>query len=96
VTLDVRARAPGQLVLLDTFYPGWHADVDGRAMPIRPADGAFRAVAVDAGRHHVRFYYRPASVLAGGVISIVGAVALAAFLLIAGARRRRAESVGPR
>jgi hypothetical protein len=96
VTLDVRARAPGQLVLLDTFYPGWHADVDGRSVPIRPADGAFRAVAVDAGRHHVRFYYRPASVLAGGVISIVGAVALAAFLLIAGARRRRAESVGPR
>jgi Bacterial membrane protein YfhO len=88
VTLAVRAWAPGRLVLLDTYYPGWHAEVDGRATPIQPADGAFRAVAVGPGRHTVRFFYRPASVIAGGAVSVAALAALAACLLL-GRRRRR-------
>ena len=66
VRLDVQAKAAGHVVLLDTFYPGWHAEVDGRERPIRAADLAFRAVAVPPGRHTVRFFYRPTSVIAGG------------------------------
>jgi membrane protein YfhO len=87
VRLDVRADAPGQLVLLDTFYPGWHAEVDGREAPIRPANAAFRAVPVEAGRHEVRFFYRPASVTWGVAITLLGLVVAAAALLV-GARRR--------
>ena len=58
----MQAKADGHVVLLDTFYPGWHAEVDGREQPIRAADLAFRAVAVPPGRHTVRFFYRPTSV----------------------------------
>lgn len=87
VVLDVSARERGQLVLLDTFYPGWKAEVDGESADIRPANAAFRAVPVDAGRHEVRFSYRPTSVVLGAVISLVALVVLAGLLLI---RRRRA------
>jgi hypothetical protein len=87
VTLDVHARAAGQLVLLDTFYPGWHAAVDGHSEPIRAADAAFRAVAVQPGHHTVRFYYQPTSVLVGGVVSIAALLAII-ICLIAGRRRR--------
>jgi hypothetical protein len=87
VRLEVSARARGQLVLLDTFYPGWHAKVDGREAPIRPADAAFRAVPVERGRHEVRFSYRPASVTWGGVVTLLGLVVMAAGLAM-GERRR--------
>jgi hypothetical protein len=90
VTLDVRAEAAGHVVLLDTFYPGWHAEVDGREQPIRAADLAFRAVAVTPGRHTVRFTYRPVSVRAGGALSLVALLAIAACLI--GGRRRGAGS----
>ena len=85
----MQARARGQLVLLDTFYPGWRAEVDGREVPIRPANVAFRAVEVEAGSHEVRFSYRPASVIAGGAITLA-ALALTALGLLFG-RARRAE-----
>ena len=95
VTVEVRARARGQLVLLDSFYPGWRAEVDGRETPIRPANAAFRAVAVNAGRHEVRFSYRPASVIAGGAIS-VAAIALMAVGLLLGRGRRGRRDAQPR
>ena len=87
VRVDVRAEAPGQLVLLDTFYPGWHAEVDGREAPIRPADAAFRAVPVEPGRHEVRFFYRPASVIWGVAVTLLGLALMAAALVIGGRRR---------
>ncbi len=89
VTVDVEARAAGQLVLLDTFYPGWHVKVDGHDEPIRAADAAFRAVAVQPGRHSVRFYYHPTSVLAGGLISIGALLAIIACLIFGRWRRPR-------
>jgi hypothetical protein len=87
VVVDVRARRAGQLVLLDTFYPGWHAEVDGRGRPIRAADAAFRAVEVGPGRHEVRFRYRPASVIAGGAVSLAASAVLLCGLLIPRFRR---------
>jgi hypothetical protein len=88
-------------VLLDTFYPGWRAQVDGSATPIRPADAAFRAIAVTAGHHVVRFYYRPTSVIVGGGISIVALLAIIACLVLGGhqglrvARGRRQTATAP-
>jgi hypothetical protein len=90
VTLDVQAKTDGHVVLLDTFYPGWHAEVDGREQPIRAADLAFRAVAVTPGRHTVRFAYRPASVRAGAALSLVALLTIAVCLI--GVRRRGARS----
>jgi Bacterial membrane protein YfhO len=86
VRLDVDAQADGHVVLLDTFYPGWHAEVDGREQPIRAADLAFRAVAVTPGRHTVRFFYRPTSVIAGGALSLAALLAIGVCLI--GLRRR--------
>ncbi len=81
VTFDVDALGPGRVVFLNTYYPGWHAQVDGRGTSIEPADAAFDAVAVGAGRHRVHFYYRPTSVIVGGVISLL-ALMLAATVVL--------------
>lgn len=74
-------------MLLDSFYPGWHATVDGRAAAIHPANVAVR---LPPGAREVRFSYRPASVIAGALSSAVAWAAIAGLLLAGVVRRRRA------
>jgi hypothetical protein len=92
--IDVQARAPGQLVVLDTYYPGWKATVDGRAAPIRPANGAFEAIPVPAGSHVVELSYHPRSVRIGIWISILATALLAAAGAAVAVRARRARRTG--
>ena len=92
VTVDVSSRRAGRLVLLDAYYPGWKAAVDGRPVDIAPTNGAFRSVAVPAGRSTVEFRYRPASVYAGAVVSLATWLALLLGLIIVVWRGRRARS----
>lgn len=79
VSLLVEATAPeggGYLLLLDSFDPNWKARVDGRSVPILRADGVFRGVRLPAGRHEVRFVYRPRSFVIGATISCLTAIGL--------------------
>jgi hypothetical protein len=78
VVVEVESDGPGWLLLLDSWFPGWRVDVDGRLAPLRRADYAFRAVAVPAGRSTVRFSYEPYSFAAGLLLAAASALALAA------------------
>lgn len=84
VRIEADMACRGMVILADTWYPGWRATVDGRAVPIHEAYAAVRGVVVEAGRHSVEFRYRPASVLWGAALG--GA---AAGLAAACARRRK-------
>jgi hypothetical protein len=79
VVIQANASRAGWLVLNDTYYPGWKASVDGRSVDIRPANTAFRAIPVAAGRHTITFSYRPLSVIVGAIVS-----ALALLLIVLG------------
>jgi hypothetical protein len=87
VAIRYESSQAGHLVLLDSFYPGWRATVDGRDAEILPANVAFRAVAVPAGSHEVVFTYEPMSVRLGSWITVLSLLAIA-ILLFAGQRRR--------
>jgi hypothetical protein len=89
MALDVELSAPGYVVVVDTFDPGWRARVDGRETAVLRADAAFRAVAVGAGRHAIELRYRPRALVTGLAITAISVLALAA----AGAAHftRRAE-----
>jgi predicted membrane protein DUF2079/membrane protein YfhO len=85
----------GYLVLLDLYYPGWQADVDGKSTPILAANEAFRAVKIAPGTHTVDFRYEPRNVLFGGIASLLAWLAVVAALFVPARwqwRRRR----GPR
>lgn len=88
VRIQAEMRCRGMLVLADTYYPGWEAEVDGRPARIWAAYGAVRGVVVEAGRHEVLFRYRPLSVYGGGVLTGVGLVA-AMLITVAGRWRGR-------
>jgi hypothetical protein len=59
VLVEVEAPDGGILVLNDVWDPWWRASIDGRNANILKANGIFRAVAVPAGRHVVRFSFHP-------------------------------------
>lgn len=86
IQLRVVRDAPGWLVALQTFYPGWTAHVNGRRQAIARANLAFSAVPVGAGVSEVVLDYDPASVRYGLIVSALSAVALlaACALLLAG------------
>jgi hypothetical protein len=69
ISCRVTANSAGYLVLLDSWYPGWKAYVDGRETEILRANYAFRAVAVAAGIHQVEFVFKPKSFYFGASIT---------------------------
>ncbi|HEV8585315.1 MAG TPA: YfhO family protein [Methylomirabilota bacterium] len=81
VVVAASTDAPAWLVLTDTWFPGWHARLDGAAVPLHRADHAFRAVALPPGRHEVEFAFTPRRLVLGVAITL-GALAVVALLLL--------------
>jgi hypothetical protein len=77
VEVEVRAAAPGVLVLGEVFYPGWRATLDGEPLPLLRADYALRAVCVPPGEHRVTFSFAPSSLRAGVGVTVLGLILLA-------------------
>lgn len=65
VSIEAAVERPAVLVLRDSFDPSWRAEVDGRPVPISRANDLYRAVPLPAGRHVIRFSYKPREFLAG-------------------------------
>ncbi len=68
--VEATASSPALLVRSETFDPNWTARIDGREVRVVPADFAFQAVALPAGRHRIVFRYRNSLVLWGMFASL--------------------------
>jgi hypothetical protein len=86
VTIEAEALGDAVLVVNDAFWPGWSATIDGKPVPIFPADGFVRAVPWPAGRHRLAMTYAPPELATGVAISIAGLLSIA---LASWALRRR-------
>lgn len=73
ILLRVESKAPSYLILTDTFFPGWVAELDSKKQEILPANHAFRAIKVPTGVHYVKFSYEPESFTFGLFLMKVGA-----------------------
>ncbi len=82
VQLTVSAPTPGFVVLTDTYYFGWQAEVNGQPAKILLANLAFRAVAIEAGQHTIDFYYRPLSFTFGLWTSIITCLIITGWLCV--------------
>ena len=89
VLVETEANAAGYVLLGDTFYPGWTADVDGIPAPIIRANISVRAVPVRGGRHRVRFTFRPTTFINGLAISVAALGALTTWAVAAAVAGRR-------
>ena len=84
VSVETRSSDAGILVLSDTFYPGWQAEVDGSPSALLRANHTMRAVVVPAGTHTVRFLFRPESVRLGGLLTALGIAAMVVLMVFPG------------
>ncbi len=91
VQIEASLPTDGYLVLLDTYYPGWQAYVDGRSTPLYRANYIGRAVFVPAGEHTVRFEYRPRSFQAGLWLSLAAILAMVVAALVTPKRQARTK-----
>ena len=85
VRIQARMACKGMVVLSDTFFPGWHASIDGSSAPIYEVNEAMRGVVVPAGTHTLTFQYRPLSVIAGFLLTLAGVGGAIALALWGGA-----------
>lgn len=76
VALKVTAPNDGVLVLLDNFYPGWRASIDGQEVSLELFMDKFRQVPITRGSHIVRFWFVPIAFYQGMVLSIGSAIVL--------------------
>ncbi len=88
VRLEARLSAPGYVVLVDAYDPGWRVEIDGRPAPLLRANLGFRAVPTPAGTHLIEMRYRPRPFLIGAGISAASALLGLAFVARDVARRR--------
>lgn len=61
IEIEVDSQQGGMLVLHETYYPGWVAEIDGHPARILRADLLFRGVEVPPGRRVVVFRFAPLS-----------------------------------
>jgi hypothetical protein len=86
--LSLKALLPGDgvLVVFNSYEKGWRAELNGTALRVLPADGAFQGLRLPAGEHVVALRYRPPGLVAGVAVGFVGL----AGLILAAARIRDA------
>jgi hypothetical protein len=98
-SVDVSGAHPSLLVVAESYFPGWKAEVDGKEVTVVEADGAFLGVPLSPGTHKVELrYHRPAVAAVGRWIT--GLTLLAGLALLVtpgqpgGRRRRRRRTSG--
>lgn len=56
VSIQTENEGEGFVVLTDSFYPTWHAKIDGKKTVVYKTDFNFRGVSVPKGKHNIEFY----------------------------------------
>jgi hypothetical protein len=83
IRLDVSANGPGFVNVVESYDPGWSAEVDGQAAPVFAANGFTLAAPVSAGQHQVRFLYQTPGRGLGMVLSFLAIGLLAGLIWFA-------------
>ena len=76
VVINTETNLDSYLVLLDSYYPGWKALMDGKETTIHRTNYNFRGIVLPKGNHTVDFKYQPKSLEYGAVISGVSLLIL--------------------
>ena len=71
VQLLTEQNGEGFLVLLDSYFPGWKVEVDGKPEHIYRANYFYRGVKLGAGDHSIEFSYIPEGLETGLRISFL-------------------------
>ncbi|MBO0722843.1 MAG: YfhO family protein [Blastocatellia bacterium] len=85
--IDAAVSRPSMLVMSEISFPGWRARVDEREIDLLRVNYILRGAVLTSGKHVIEIFYRPRSLIIGGVIS--GSTVLFLFVLFAWKRYKR-------
>lgn len=80
VSYEVTSAKPGLFVASETYYPGWKAEWNGRAVEILRANYVMRAVEIPAGTGKLVFRFEPTIYWWGFAISLISLVLALGYL----------------
>jgi hypothetical protein len=87
--IQVSTDQDGWLEIMDIWYPGWAASLDGKPIALEKADGTFMAVLVPSGSHQILLEYHPSGFIFINLLSIL--IVLFVIVLMTRLGRKRAE-----
>ncbi|MDQ3099426.1 MAG: YfhO family protein [bacterium] len=82
MTFRVHATESDYFLTSDTFYPGWHALVDTKEVPVLRANFISRAVPIPEGDHNLTLYFEPTYLKPGLILTAIGALVYGIILLL--------------
>jgi hypothetical protein len=71
IGLTVETSREGFLVLSEAYFPGWHATIDGAAVPVYRTNFVSRGMPIPAGTHTVAMVFDPPAFSRGALISVL-------------------------
>jgi hypothetical protein len=89
-TFTFSTNTVAYFVIATPAFPGWTAYLDGHPVPVQQIAGVLPAIKVDPGAHQLSYIYNPSSVRLGGMLSVVGLIAVLAWLIV-GRRFKRGK-----
>ncbi len=92
ITLEGKDPRLQYLLVGETWYPDWHALVDGRPAPVLRGDHALITVPVPSGSREVTLHFASAAYARGKLISFLALAAIAGLIAWSLRRRSRAHA----
>jgi len=90
--VETEGKEPSLVVISQSFYNPWRAEIDGQSTTLWRANHAFQALQVPAGRHQVKLSYQDQNFKIGAIISGV----TLAFCIVYWVRKRSTSELTPR
>jgi hypothetical protein len=90
ITLTGQDPRPTYLVVSESWYPDWHASVDGKTVPVVRANHALLGVVLPPGAREVKLWFESASYARGRLVTLLALLLTAGLLLSPLVRVRRA------
>ena len=90
VTLEGSERRPLYLLVAETWYPDWRAEVDGGEAQVHRGDHALITILLPPGAREVRLHFASDEYRRGRLVTLLALLAVAGLFVWSGRRRRRA------
>jgi uncharacterized membrane protein YfhO len=93
VQLSGAEQRPLYLVVGETWYPDWHAEVDGQPTPVHRGNHALMTVVLPPGAKEVRLWFASAQYRRGAMVTLLALLVIAG-VFVWSARRRGTRAHG--